>query len=574
MFSLLLAGILTAPPVETVAERTHYVESGRYDEVVTFCKTLAELYPAKARCEVFGTTPERRPMHVLTLAEDGGLTPDDARAKGRQVVLAQGSIHAGELDGKDAGLALARDLLEGKTAPGLLGRVTLVFVPVYNVDGHENVAPNNRPNQLGPETPGFRVTAQRLNLNRDYAKADTPEARAMLALLRKWDPLVYVDLHTTNGMDFQPDIAVMVEPRFGWPVGMREAGDNMSSALMTKLRAAGHLPLDFYPSAQDETQPLSGWANSVATPRFSQGYWQQWQRFGVLVESHALKSNARRVRASRDALLGVLEVVRDDGAALAAASSAAQSTMANLGGTDVPLVFAPTGAPKVIEFRGVAYKDLPSVITGKRWVQFDPNRPKIWKTPMLRDVAPSLTVKAPRGGYIVPPPWVPLVSPVLAAHGITTKLVVNGGSVGREVFQSESVKVAPRTSEGRTRAEITGTWRAEKGEIAPGSLYVPIAQRGGVMAMQLLEPQAPDSLAAWGFMNAVFEAREYVELMVLEPFAQKLLASDAQVKKEFDELVKKGASEAERVDFFYRRHPAHDRLREQYPVVRVDAAVD
>ncbi|HSI06341.1 MAG: M14 family zinc carboxypeptidase [Myxococcota bacterium] len=574
MLPMLLAGILTAPPLETVAERTRYVQSGRYDEVIGFCKTLAELYPAKARCDVFGTTPEGRPMHVLTLAEDGGLTPDDARAKGRHVVLAQGAIHAGELDGKDAGLALARDLLEGKTAPGLLGRVTLVFVPVYNVDGHENVAPANRPNQLGPETPGFRVTAQRLNLNRDYAKADTPETRAMLALLRKWDPLVYVDLHTTNGMDFQPDVAIMVEPRFGWAAAMREAGDKVSSALMTKLRTAGHLPLDFYPSAEDETRPLSGWANGVASPRFSQAYWPQWHRFGVLVESHALKSNARRVRASRDALLGVLEVVRDDGAALTAASNAAQVAMANIGGTEVALAFAPTGTPKVIEFRGVAYKELPSVITGKRWVQFDPSRPKLWKTPMLRDVAPSLTVKAPRGGYIVPPPWVAVVSPVLAAHGITTKLVVNGGSVGREVFQASTVKVAPRTTEGRTRVEIAGSWRAEKGDILPGSLYVPIAQRGGVMAMHLLEPQAPDSLVTWGFMNAVFEAREYVELMVLEPFAQKLLAADAQVKKEFDALVKSGASEAERIDFFYRRHPAHDRLRDAYPVVRVDAAVE
>ena len=574
MLPLLLAGIFGAPPLETVAERTRYVQSGRYDEVTTFCRTLAELYPAKARCEVFGTTPERRPMQVLILAEDGGLTPDDARAKGRQVVLAQGAIHAGELDGKDAGLALARDLLEGKTAPGLLGRVTFVFVPVYNVDGHENVAPQNRPNQLGPETPGFRVTAQRLNLNRDYAKADTPETRAMLALLRKWDPLVYVDLHTTNGMDFQPDVAVMVEPRFGWPAAMREAGEKVSAALMSKLRTAGHLPLDFYPSADDETQPLSGWANGVASPRFSLGYWQQWQRFAVLVESHALKTNARRVRASRDALLAVLEVVRDDGAALAAASNAAQAAMVNLGGTDVGLAFAPTGTPKVIEFRGVAYKELPSVITGKRWVRFDPTRPKIWKTPMLREVAPSLTVKAPRGGYIVPPPWVPIVSPVLAAHGITTKLVANGGSVGREVFQTSTVKVAPRTTEGRTRAEISGTWRADRGDIAPGSLYVPIAQRGGVMAMQLLEPQAPDSLAAWGFMNAIFEAREYVELMVLEPFAQELLAKDAQAKKDFESLVKAGASEADRVDFFYRRHPAHDRLRDAYPIMRVDGVVD
>ncbi len=574
MLFLLLTGILATQTLETVAERTRYVQSGRYDEVVNLCKGLAELYPAKARCEVFGTTPEGRTMHALVLAEEGGLTPEDARARGRQVVLAQGGIHAGELDGKDAGLALARDLLEGKTAPKLLTRVTFVLVPVYNVDGHENVAAANRPNQLGPETPGFRVTAQRLNLNRDYAKADAPETRAMLALLRKWDPLVYVDLHTTNGMDFQPDVAVLVEPRFGWPAAMREAGEKISRTLMTKLRTSGHIPLDFYPSPEDETQPLSGWAHAVASPRFATGYWQQWQRFAVLVESHALKTNARRVRASRDALLGVLELVRDDGVALAAAASAAQAAMTNLGGTDVSLAFAPTGTAKLIEFRGVAYKELPSLITGKHWVQFDPSRPKIWKTPMLRDVVPQLTARAPRGGYVVPAPWVPVVSPVLAAHGLTSKLVVKGGPIDREVWKPATIKVAPRTTEGRTRVEVTGSWSADHGDITPGSLYVPVAQRGGALAMHLLEPQAPDSLVAWGFMNAIFEAREYVELMVLEPFARELLASDPQVKKDFDALVKSGASEAERIDFFYRRHPAHDRLRDAYPVVRVSAAVD
>src|SRR5262245_55260372 len=116
MISIALAAGLLAAPLETIAERSRYVQTGRYDEVTQICRTAAELHPGKARCESFGTTPEGRPMLALVLAEDGGLSPEDARAKGRPVVLAQGGIHAGEIDGKDAGLALARDLLEGKTA--------------------------------------------------------------------------------------------------------------------------------------------------------------------------------------------------------------------------------------------------------------------------------------------------------------------------------------------------------------------------------------------------------------------------------------------------------------------------
>ena len=163
------------------------------------CETFARLHPDAVRCVRFGTSPEGRPMQALVASRSGALDPEAAHSAGVPVVLVQGGIHAGEIDGKDAGFLALRELLDGSAAPGALDDAVLVFVPVFSVDGHERFGAWNRPNQRGPREMGWRTTAQNLNLNRDYAKADAPEMQAMLALVEAWDPIAYVDLHATNG---------------------------------------------------------------------------------------------------------------------------------------------------------------------------------------------------------------------------------------------------------------------------------------------------------------------------------------------------------------------------------------
>ncbi|MEO5628797.1 MAG: M14 family zinc carboxypeptidase, partial [Thermomonas sp.] len=201
--TLLLAALLacslgasaTDSPLSTASERSGFTITGRYDEVIQLCDAFAKAHPMSVRCFDFGTSPEGRPMKAMAVSSSGVLDAKAAQAKGVPVVLAQGGIHAGEIDGKDAGFWLVRDLLDGKAGKGVLDKVVLLFVPVLNVDGHENFRAWNRPNQRGPEQMGFRVTGQRYNLNRDYVKADTTEMQALLALVNKWDPLVELDLH-------------------------------------------------------------------------------------------------------------------------------------------------------------------------------------------------------------------------------------------------------------------------------------------------------------------------------------------------------------------------------------------
>src|SRR5262245_13110837 len=236
------AGAAGAPALTTLSEQSGFLRTGRYDEVQRLCPAFEAAYRGKVRCSTFGTTPEGRPLLALAASLDGVLEPAAAKAKKRPVVLVQGGIHAGEIDGKGAGFWLLRDLLDRKagveSGKSVLQSVTLVFVPVFNIDGHERFGPNNRPNQRGPEEMGWRVTAQNLNLNRDYVKVDAPEMVAMLGLLREWDPVLYIDLHVTDGADFQHDVSVLVEPaEVGFFEPLRDAGKKLRDKVVADVAA-------------------------------------------------------------------------------------------------------------------------------------------------------------------------------------------------------------------------------------------------------------------------------------------------------------------------------------------------
>src|SRR5690606_26019324 len=189
-----------------------------------------------------------------------------------------------------------REMLDEKAARGALRSFVLVFVPVFNVDGHERFGRWNRPNQNGPEEMGWRTTSQNLNLNRDYTKADAPEMQAMLRLLETWDPELYVDLHATDGAQFEHDVSNQIEPSYVGDPELQPVGRALLAELNGALEAQGSLPIDFYPSLMREDDPASGFAAGAYGPRFQTGYWPLRNRFALLVETHSWKDYPTRVR--------------------------------------------------------------------------------------------------------------------------------------------------------------------------------------------------------------------------------------------------------------------------------------
>ncbi|HEU4408853.1 MAG TPA: M14 family zinc carboxypeptidase [Polyangiaceae bacterium] len=563
------------PDLASVAARTNYAETGRYDEVVRLCAGYERAFPGRVRCATFGQSPEGRPLLALVASDDGTLDPAAARAKGRPALLVQGGIHAGEIEGKDAGFLALRALLDGRIARGALGRFTLVFVPAYNADGHERFGPNNRPNQRGPARMGFRTTAQRINLNRDYAKAEAPETRAMLALYNAWDPTVYADLHTTDGAKFQHDVAVLVSPDEPLERPLDRAARALDDALQARLKARHHLPLPFYPSFRADDDPASGFAREAGPPRFSHPYAGARNRIGILVETHSWRAYGERVRATYDLLEALFTEASAHAAAWREAGAAADRADARLGGTPVALAFRTASASRPIDFRGYAYRRAPSDLSGGPRVTYDESKPQIWRVPYYDTLEPAYVETAPRGGYVVPAAHAAWVGPKLALHGVRfTTLRGERRAAPIAAFRASSVAF-DRPFEGRTRARVEGAWRPERRDLPPGSLFVPIDQPRARLAMHLLEPRAPDSLVAWGYFNAAFEQKEFMEPYVAEDEGRRMLERDPALRRAFEERLRTepefAASPEARLRFFYERHPAWDEEFRLVPIFRVDA---
>lgn len=565
----------------TFAEESDFRRTGRTEEVTRLCAAFAAAWPRAVQNLEFGRSAQDRPMRALMVS----------RADPRRVpiLMLQAGIHPGESDGKDAGFIALRELLSEAAAPGVLERVAILFVPAFNVDGHERFGRWNRPNQEGPEETGWRTTAQNLNLNRDYAKADAPEMRALLGLIRTWDPLVCADLHVTDGADFQPDVSLQAEPVNQGDARLFAAGRELRDVVLDQLARSGSMPLPFYPDFVQTDDPASGFVLTVYSPRFSTGYFPQRNRFTLLVETHSWKDYAKRVRVTRNTIIALAELTAARGGAWRELAREADASAARSGGTEMVLDYGSawnegTGsrpdsvahaAARLIDFPGYAYTRDRSPVSGEPVTVYDPKTPQVWHVPYRDAVTPTLKVQVPLGGYVVPCEWAQEIGSRLALHGIHSEPLRSAKrQVQVETFRASEAHFATAPFEGRMRVTLAGRWQRETQDIAAGALFVPVAQPLVRLVMHLLEPQAPDSYAAWGWFNGCCEQKEYLEPYVADQIARTMLAQDSRLQSEFarrlDEDKAFAADPQARLDFFLRRHSSWDSHFNLYPVRRVD----
>lgn len=547
------------PALVTTAETSGYVRTARYAEAVRLCHDFARAYQNVA-CDEIGKTVEDRPLLALRITMN----------KRAPTVYVQAGIHAGEIEGKDAGFAFFRDLLDGKVAAGALGVVNVVFVPVVNPDGHERFGPNNRVNQRGPEQMGFRTNAARLNLNRDFVKIDAPEMQAIVDELHRTDPVMLVDLHTTDGAKFEHDISVTTAPFAPRDDELEETAIALSARLMTRLTALGHLPIPFYPTFVEDDDPLSGFAQGEAPPRFSQYYMASRGRFGILVETHSWRTYKERAQSTYHTLQAIFEAAKTDGVKWRAVCDRATALDQQLAGKSVTMYWNNTKTSREIAFRGYAFEKRTSDLSTGAWLVYDEQTPETWHVPYFEELEPALAVTAPAHGYIVDGGYAPTVARLLAKHGIAYKPATQVGEV--EVFRATKVTFANAPFEGRTRATIAGAWTKEKRTLDRGAIFIPIAQPSARLILQLFEPSLPDSLAQWGFFNVVFERKEYMESYVAEEVARQQLEADPSLRAAFDAALaadpEMAKSPAKRLDFFYRRHASWDERVDLLPTYR------
>jgi len=575
----------------TPAEIDDYRTTPDYPTTVAYLERLVSKYPHTARIESFGRTGEGRDLKIVIASKDGLFDPKAIHAAGRTVLLIQNSIHAGEMDGKDACLALLRDILQRPELTRLLEHVVLVFIPVYNIDGHERRSAHNRINQNGPATMGWRANANNLNLNRDYMKADAPETRAFLRMFHRWMPDFFVDNHVTDGSDFQYDVTFVIDDSPDvHPSTARWIRDTVNPELVRRVNERGHLAFPGPIFLKDDTDPSQGLAFHDNPPRFSTGFAILENRPGLLVELHMLKDYKTRVTGNYEIMRALLEILNDDPATLISLNREADEAAARLGTTTpgpaaFPLCLEPSGVTSPIEFRGLEFTRESSTISGGTSIRYGA---KPWNVslPMEIDSKVAISVVPPLA-YIIPPQWTQVID-VLEAHRVVIQRTAESWSGKVERYRCSGMRWPSKPFEGRfpilrggnvesgigtfgacTRSVQVTTFPAD-------SAVVSLNQRLAKVAIHWLEPEAPDSALRWGFFAPIFEQKESGEAYVLEKFAEEEIARNPALRAEFEQRLRSDSSFAgdsrARLDFFYERSPWWQAQRiGEFPVGRLSS---
>lgn len=548
-------------PWITPAEANGFTNTPTYAETRAWLERLAAASPL-VRIEVFGRSPQGRELIVVfAAANEGVLDPD------KPTLFVQCGIHPGEIDGKDAGLMLLRDIAFGAKR-ALLDGVNLVFVPIFSVDGHERASQFNRPNQRGPNNQGWRNTAQNLNLNRDYTKLDAPEMRAMIALIQSIDPDLYVDIHVTDGMDYQYDITYGFMGRDGSYAASRNIArwlnQHYRPDLDETLRRNGHIPGDLV-FANNDRNLDEGLAAFTFSPRFSQAYGDMIALPSVLFENHSLKPYRQRVLGTYVVIEESMRLLAEHGDALERAVAADARERPRT----LPVGWRQTAEPvsqrAFLPIERETYRSAASGAQETRWL----GRPAAETRMPQFGQAHTVNLRRPRA-Y-----WVPATKPdvinVLRLHGVQFETISEARTVEVEMLRLVDARSSAAPSEGRTRVTSGEPQRIRREEwMPPGSVRVATDQPLGNLAMILLEPQSEDSLFAWGFFNEILQRVEYLEAYALAPMADQMLADDPELRAEFEARLAADPAFAgdpdARLAWFYERSPYYDQRYQLYPV--------
>jgi len=569
---LMVSSVATAETkLPTYYEESGFTKTPSYEETIDYCKRLAGA-SRWISYSTFGKSPQGRDLPLLVANKKENFAHNRVRRSSQAILMIQAGIHSGEIDGKEAGFMLLRDIAVDEKFPELLDYVTILFIPIFNVDGHERFGPYNRINQNGPEEMGWRVTAQALNLNRDYLKADAPEMRAWIELFNKWEPDFFVDCHVTNGADYQYELTYLVEDLGNQAPALTEwTRDTYLSSVKASMMEAGY---DIFPYVYllEWGNPGSGMRSWVSTPRFSTGYTALRNRPGLLIETHMLKDYRTRVTVTYEMLKQTVELLGRERESLKKAIKASENftKSPDFRAQPFPVAYTYDENGTEVDFKGVAYEEVPSELSGGTWFKFS-DKPETFPIMHYDKQTVTAAVDVP-AAYLVPPEWTAVIDR-LELHGVDTKRLSKTQTVSVESYRFKNMSWREAPYEGRHPLTIEVEKITENREFPSGTVVVKMDQKSARVAAHILEPEAPDSYLQWGFFDAIFEQKEYASSYMMEAMAREMIAKDPALKKEFE---KKKADDADFagspfaiLNWFYSKSPYWDSQMNVYPVGKI-----
>ena len=526
----------------TDCEKSNFVKTPRFAETMAYFRKLAD-YSPMVNVTSFGTSPQGRDLSLVIVDKDGLQDPEKIRAKGRVIILIESCIHSGEPDGKDASMIFIRDMIVEKKNADILDDVSFLFIPVFNVDGHEDFRATNRINQNGPEELGTRNTAQLINLNRDFLKADAPEMRAWLKLYNQWMPELFIDVHVTNGADFQYVMTYAIENRGTiMEEGLRRWSLDIYEKQLNERMAEVGFPLFLYASFRKYNAPESGILIDIFDPRYSEGYVASRNRLGLLIENHIYKPYEQRVKATVEAFIASARILAENKASLKETIAQADQAISSPESRQKPmdLTFKAVNKDSVwVDYLSWARDTVKSDLSGADWVRHNYDKPITLRCPMITSYESTSSVQLPEA-YILTPQWKDVIE-LLDLHDIRYTRLQEPKTLEVETYRYTKAVFSPRQSEGRIPVVKTEyTTQTEMVEYPAGSVLIDMNQPSSRVAAWMLEPSAPGSLVYWGFFNQVVQSTNefWIRLPYMEEKGRELLAKDPALKAEFEEKKK------------------------------------
>lgn len=488
----------------TAAESSNYEATSSYAEVTAFLAALQKLSPF-IRVESLAVSAEGRDIPLAVIGRPLPLAPVSLKNDKRIVVYFQANIHAGEVEGKEAVLMLARDILLDPKPP-YLDNVVLLIAPVFNPDGNEKVSPQNRPGQLGPARGvGVRHNGQNLDLNRDAMKLESPELQGLVRnVLMRWDPVLLLDAHTTDGSYHEEPVT------YSWPLCpngdaalLAYARDKMMPAVKEAMeKKYGTLAIP-YGDPVDFRDMEKGWRTFGHEPRYVTNYIGLRNRFSILDENYNYADFKTRVSGCYALLRAVLDYCDRHAAELTRLTAEADRRAVERG-------LNPAAGPgfgldiEVKELGGkVTVRGYEMEVTQPEGAPFPrmkrTDRKKTYVLPYFADFVPKRTVRYPLA-YLVPL-FDDTVLDKLLGHGLTVERLAEPVSLAVEAFRIKDLKAGERLFQGHHLNKVSGEYAEETRQFPAGTLVVRTAQPLGGLAAYLLEPESDDGLLVWNFFD-------------------------------------------------------------------------
>ena len=551
----------------TVFEKSEGLETATYQETITYYQDLADSYPEISIQEI-GETDSGKPLHIVTLNMKGSGDDFETLRENNRILLINNGIHPGESDGIDATMLLYRDIAQGKIdAPQ---NTIIVTIPIYNIGGSLNRNSTTRTNQNGPLSYGFRGNARNYDLNRDFIKADTKNAKAFTQIFHLLQPDVFIDNHVSNGADYQYTLTHLFTQhnKLGG-----ELGNYIHTEMMPKLEEklqAKSWDITPYVNVFNRT-PDSGFTQFLDSPRYSTGYTTLFNTLGMMIETHMLKPYKQRVEGTYELMKSMIEITEEQGEKITQLRK--EQAKLWIAGDNYPFTWeVDTTMSSLRKFKGYKGEMIPSELTGAKRLKYDRSKP-FTKDVTYNDYFKATdSVTIPKA-YVIPQGWHHIID-LLKLNNVQYTQFKNDTIINVEVYKIGAYETRKSPYEGHYAHYNTNVNSSnEKIAFRKGDYLITTNQKAIRYLLETLEPTAPDSFFNWNFFDTILQQKEGFSPYVWEDKAEELLKGNKKLQMEFNVKISYDDDFANnwyaQLDWLHKQSKHYEKAHLQYPVYRL-----